>query len=142
MITHSTDSEPAFFNYTNHLQAEKHYLLTEALPDWRHKAATVDREFEYACESLKKMKAKSEKGGDITVWWINLQIEVERWMEEAEDVDVPDFEETVADFKAFQAKEIRKSQARAQRNNRRVTLVLDARESKKLEKVDSGISDC
>lgn len=39
---HSSDSEPAFHNYINFLQAEKTHFLEEAIVDWRHKAMRID----------------------------------------------------------------------------------------------------
>lgn len=146
------DSEPAFFNYINQLRAEREYLLQEALPDFRHKAARVNSELQqYRIRA--SLQDEAGKKIEFATWWKSLQVEVDRWMEEAEDTDLPDFDETVAEFRIFQAKEIRKNQARLERRSRKIMLDLDIPEPKNSdqpERLDSGvgmetqveISDC
>lgn len=60
-----------------------------------------------------------------------------------QDTDIPDFEETVQDFRVYQAKESRRNSAREERNRRRKTMLeLERPEfgEHKLEKVDSAIA--
>ncbi len=136
------DSEPAFFNYTNHLQAEKRYLLEEALPDWRHKAVRLNHE-QRQLDTKVLFRDRAGITGDFKTWWIALTAEVDKWLEDAEDTDIPDFDVTVADYRSFQAKEIKKVFARDERRSRKIMLELDIPEPQKLDKVDkidSGIS--
>lgn len=44
-------------------------------------------------------------------------------LEVVEDIDIPDFEETVDEFRVFQARESRKDLAREERNRRRKTIM-------------------
>lgn len=102
MLKNISDSEPAFFTYTSQLQSEKRYLLEEALPDWRHKAARVLQEHS-ACDTKVLSRGKVETGMDFETWWTKLQEEVDKWLEEAENRVTPDFEDTVAEYRIFQA---------------------------------------
>lgn len=80
---------------------------------------------------------------DFEIWWSALKTEVDEWLETAEDADTPGFDETVAEYQAFQAKEIRRTLARYERKSRKIMLQLDIPEAKKQEqvdKIDSGIS--
>lgn len=75
-------------------------------------------------------------------WWEKLQNALEKWTDEVEDIDIPDFEETVQEYRAFQAKESRRISAREERNRRRKTMLdLERPEmgGRKLEKVDSAV---
>ena len=56
-------------------------------------------------------------------WWATLQDQVERWTNEVEDIDIPDFEETVKAYGVFRAKESRRASAREERNRRRKTVL-------------------
>jgi hypothetical protein len=59
-----------------------------------------------------------------------------------EDIDIPDFEETVEEFRMFQAKESRRSSAREERNRRRKTMLDLERPDfgdRRLTKVDSAV---
>ena len=65
-----------------------------------------------------------------------------RWFDEAEDMELPDFDDTVAEVRIFQDKEIKKSIAREGRYRRKSTLELDLSKPKmreRAETVDSGI---
>lgn len=83
-------------------------------------------------------------GKDTTAlrWWISLRDVVERWSDEVEDIDIPDFDDTVHEYRVFQAKESRRNSAREERNYRRKTM-LDLERPKlggrKLQKVDSAV---
>ena len=88
------------------------------------------------------LKGKDGQQIDFRTWWAALHGAVDKWLEDAEDVEIPDFEETVAEYRIFQAKEIKKIEARSERKSRKIMLDLDIPEPKSLEKVntlDSGI---
>lgn len=75
-------------------------------------------------------------------WWNRLQNALEKWTDEVEDIEIPDFEETVQDYRMFQAKESRRMSALEERNRRRKTMLDLERpeiEGRKLEKVDSAV---
>ena len=136
-----SDSEPAFFTYTSQLQSEKRYLLEEALPDWRHKAARVLQEHS-ACDKKILFRSQVETGTDFETWWTELQEEVDKWLEEAENRVTPDFEDTVAEYRIFQAQEVNTSLARKNGRGWRFKLELEAPKPNMLEvlkTIDSGI---
>lgn len=134
------DSEPAFFNYQNHLRAEKRYLLEEALPDWRHKAARVFHEHRQ-CDVKAVFHGNAGSQLDFETWWTRLQEEVGKWLEDTEDTEIPEFENTVAEHGVLQAEEVKKGLAREERCSRKITLELDVPEPKRerAETMDSGI---
>jgi hypothetical protein len=134
------DLEPAFFTYQNQIRAEKRYLLEEALPDWRHKAARVSHE-NRQCGAKAIFHDKVGSQIEFETWWTQLQEEVGKWLEDAEDTEIPEFEETVAEYRVFQAKEIKKGLAREERRSRKIMLELDVPEPKRerAETMDSGI---
>lgn len=82
------------------------------------------------------------KGTTALKWWAALQDVVQRWHDEVEDIDIPEFEETVREYRVFQSKESRRNSAREERNRRRKTM-LDLERPElgegKLEKVDSAV---
>ena len=131
------DSEPAFFSYVSQLRCEKTYFFEEALPDWKHKAMRV------TFGGLQHLDGSTGRTAfEVRSWWEVLQDTVDDWIDEAEEIAVPDFKETVADYKAFQEKEIRKTDARDARNRRRKTMLDLERpdpEELKLRKADSGV---
>jgi hypothetical protein len=136
-----SDSEPAFFTYTSQLQSEKRYLLEEALPDWRHKAARVLQEHS-ACDTKVLFRSKFETGTGFETWWTKLQEEVDKWLEEAKNTVIPDFEDTVAEYRIFQAQEVNTSLAGKNGRSWRFKLELEAPEPNMLEvlkTIDSGI---
>jgi len=159
-LTHLVVSEPAFFNYINHLRAEKEYLLEvshqfgdtiqilssgpasltviltqEAYPDWKHKATRIDLGGLHNVEMTINDKATT-----LLKWWNSLRNTVEQWMENAEDAEIFNFDETVKEYETYQAKEIRKNEARNERNRRRKTILdLERPDFNKLEKMDSGV---
>jgi len=92
----SPDSEGAFFNYVNHLAAERQYLLEDALPDWKHKASRVRLE-DYADMTV------TFRGREMTVaeWYSRLTDTVGYWSYEAMAMELPDFEETVAEYRSL-----------------------------------------
>lgn len=133
----SADSEPAFHNYINFLLAEKTYFLEEAIVDWRHKAMRID--FAGHHDMTVQIEGKSTTA---LRWWAAIQDTVETWTDGVEDIDIPDFEETVQEYRVFQAKESRRNSAREERNRRRKTMLdLERPEfgERKLEKVDSTV---
>ena len=130
----SLDSEPAFFNYIRQVVAEKEYLLTEILPEWKHKFYRVKK----PNTSQSCTPQESRIDNEICEWWDNLHEEIEKWQDEAEDIEIPDFEETVAEYKFFQMKELRKTRFKQERRSRQTTIDLDGTVPKKLGKIDSG----
>lgn len=75
-------------------------------------------------------------------WWAALQDTVETWTDGVEDIDIPDFEETVQEYRVFQAKESRRNSAREERNRRRKTMLDLERPDfgeRRLQKVDSAV---
>jgi hypothetical protein len=68
------DSEPAFQNYINSLQAEKAYFLEEAVVDFRHKALRID----FAEQHDKKLHFHGKNTTPVK-WWARLQGTVETW---------------------------------------------------------------
>jgi len=84
---HTHVSECAFFNYQNQLKAEKDYLLGEALPDWRQKAAMVTAALaEYADISFRW------RSREVTVrtWWDTVKSAVAAWANQADEIEVPE----------------------------------------------------
>jgi hypothetical protein len=139
--TYLSDSEPAFFTYQNQLRAEKRYLLEEALPDWRHKAARVFQEHRHS-DNKAVFSGRTVPQTDFETWWSKLQEEIHKLLEDAEDTEVPEFEDTVAEYRIYRTKEIKKGEAREERRSRKIMLELDAPELKireRAETMDSGI---
>jgi hypothetical protein len=90
-----SDSEGAFFNYVNHLSAERRYLLEDALPDWKHKATRA---------GLKRYNdlILTFRGKDMTVaeWFTQLQAAVTLWCHEARQAELPDFDSTILEYES------------------------------------------
>jgi len=89
-------SEGAFFNYVNHVAAEKRYILEDALPDWKHKASRVKLS-DYADLPI------NFRGQQMTVaeWFSQLKETVGFWSQEAKGMALPDFEETISEFQSL-----------------------------------------
>ena len=85
----SSDSEPTFFTYNHQLQAEKRYLLEVALTDWRHEAIRVLHEHR-KCDIQTAFQGKDHRQPDFETWWAELQRKVDKMVEEAEDMEIPD----------------------------------------------------
>jgi hypothetical protein len=109
--------------------------VEEALPDWRHKAARVSFEIQQFDVPI-SVRDKDGKEIALRAWWTALQRAVKELSEEAEDTDIPDFEDTVAAYRHFQSKEIKKAQARAQRRSRKILLDLAIPEPKTPDKCE------
>jgi hypothetical protein len=67
MLEKISDSEPAFFTYTDQLQSEKRYLLEQALPVWRHKAAR-DLQERSAYDTRVLFRSKVKTGTAFEAW--------------------------------------------------------------------------
>jgi len=109
--------------------------------DWRHKAARVLQEHS-ACDTKVLFCSKVETRTDFETWWTELQEEVDKWLEEAENRVVSDFKDTVAECRIFQAQEVNMSLARKNGRSWRFKLELEAPEPNMLEvlkTIDSGI---
>ena len=87
------DSEPAFFNYIGRLKAEKGYLESEAIPDWRHKAARVDYE-----QQISESIQFTDELGNIRIWLASLRETTSKWFKEAAETEIPSFSVTVAEY--------------------------------------------
>lgn len=139
------DSEPVYFTYQNQLLSEKQYLVIEALPDWKHKTARLERECRLLGINLdlpsssspppNEAATQSGEGAPLLTfakWLSDLQDEVLEWKKMAVEVEVPDFGVAVADLVALQ-----------QERRRAGGLALDGEGGEEgmegIEKVDSGI---
>ncbi|KAK6364801.1 hypothetical protein LTS17_011906 [Exophiala oligosperma] len=88
-------SEGAFFNYVNHVAAERRYLLEDAHTDWRHKASRAGLQ-QYAHLLL------TFRGKEMTVseWFTQLQAAETFWIQAAKETELPDFESTILEFQS------------------------------------------
>ncbi|KAL6249216.1 hypothetical protein RBB50_004279 [Rhinocladiella similis] len=88
-------SEGAFFNYVNHVAAERRYLLEDAHTDWRHKASRAGLQ-QYGDLSL------TFRGKQMTVneWFTRLQTAEAFWIQAAKETELPDFESTILEFQS------------------------------------------
>jgi hypothetical protein len=95
VANHNVDSEGAFFNYTNHVDAERRYLLEDAYPDWKHKSSRAGLN-EYNNIKL------TFKGRQMTLseWFSQLQTAVSYWCDEAQDTELPEFETTIMEYES------------------------------------------
>src|ERR1700709_468192 len=84
-LVYFTVDEPSFFNYKNQLGAEKDYLLFDAMPDWRQKAALAtipltkysDISFQWRNQQI-----------TIGQWWNLVQSIVSTWAEHGEEISL------------------------------------------------------
>jgi hypothetical protein len=131
----SIDSEPAYFWYQNQVTSEAQYFVTEAMPDWKHKATKIKYECTRQGITLDTVTAQSGANVEFAKWFSTLKDEVQEWKRIAEAVEVPDFNQAVSDLMALQAR--KNTRAIAQSSPE---ADLTAEESlRKIEKVDSGI---
>jgi hypothetical protein len=88
-------NEGAFFTYRSQLTNERSYLLDDCLPDWKHKLSHVDLT-RYG--ELPMMHG----GRQITAqqWLDRLRATVLFWANEARSAEIPDFEETVIEYRS------------------------------------------
>lgn len=92
------DSETAFFNYANHLAAERRYLLEDAHPDWKHKASRAglhNSEYEGLLLTFRGKEMTMRK------WFQQLQRAEAVWIREAQQAAIPDFEATIVEFESW-----------------------------------------
>ncbi|KAK5058865.1 hypothetical protein LTR84_011129 [Exophiala bonariae] len=88
-------SEGAFFNYVNHLAAERRYLLEDALPDWKHKASRAGlRQYN---DLMLTFRGKEMK---VIEWFSQLQAAVSFWCYEARQTELPDFDSTILEYES------------------------------------------
>jgi hypothetical protein len=75
------------------------YLLSDAYPDWRHKASIANAALQpywtVAAASFDEDVPKS-----VDEWLVALQAAVSSWLDDAKKVAIPVFEETVEDYLA------------------------------------------
>lgn len=131
----SIDSEPAYFWYQNQVMSEAQYFVTEAMPDWKHKATKIKYEFTRQGIKLDTDTAQCGENAEFAKWFSTLKDEVQEWKRIAEAVEVPDFDQAVSDLMALQARKNTRSIAQSSPE-----ADLTAEEGvRKIEKVDSGI---
>jgi hypothetical protein len=95
-----------------------------------------------ACDTEVLFRSKVETGTDFETWWTELQEEVGKWLEEAQNTEIPDFEDTVAEYRSFQAQEVNTSLTRKNGRSWRFKMELEAPEPNMpevLKTIDSGI---
>jgi hypothetical protein len=136
LLVAPTDSEPAYFWYQNQVKTEVGYMISEALPDWKHKSTRVERACFLAGMELKLNLARPGPEADFARWFANLREEVQEWRRIVGGVEAPDFEQAVAnlmDLKAGQEK-------RAVYIEKAVpSMDIGDKPIRKIGKVDSGI---
>jgi hypothetical protein len=69
--------------------------------------------------TMPDLKLISRPGG------VNCRARLAKGLEDEVDTDIQDFEDTIAEYRVFQAREIEKSLAREQRRSRKIMLELD-----------------
>ncbi len=84
--------------------SEVQYLVTEALPDWKHKFTRLEHECLRQGIMLDPEKAQNGANAEFAKWFWTLKDEVQEWKRIAEAVEVPDFDHAVADLTAMQIK--------------------------------------
>ncbi|EXJ90952.1 hypothetical protein A1O1_04059 [Capronia coronata CBS 617.96] len=89
-------SEGAFFNYVNHVAAERRYLLEDAHPDWKHKAsrAGIHQYGDLVIDFRGKQMTVAE-------WFSQLKAAEAFWIQEAAQTELPDFESTVLEYRSL-----------------------------------------
>lgn len=95
-------SEPSFLNYINSLRAEKTYLISDAHPDWRHKASLARVAIQpYGDLLFESTNEYPELPSSVNEWWSCLQSAVASWCEYAKIVHVPEYEDTISEYMAI-----------------------------------------
>lgn len=84
------------------MRTETGYLITEALPDWKHKATRVEYECRRQGIMLDPELARTAAEAEFAKWFSQLREEVKKWKAIGDAVEVPDFEQAVADLVATQ----------------------------------------
>ena len=107
------DSEPSFFHYRNRIEAERSYLLFEAVPDWQSKLARLEHSLLYdpvirsliSTPQISKFDSGEPSGSDILEplyqWFSKLKSEILGLRSQAERTHVPDFDTTIHDFETY-----------------------------------------
>lgn len=129
------DSEPAYFWYQNQVTSEAQYFVTEAMPDWKHKATKIKYECTRQGIKLDIDTAQSGANAEFAKWFSTLKDEVQEWKRIAEAVEVPDFDQAVSDLMALKA---RKNTRVVAQSSPEADLTVEEG-VRKIEKVDSGI---
>lgn len=97
-----TDSEPAYFCYQNQVKNEAQYLITEAFPDWKHKAARLEQECCQRGIMVHPEVAQSGAEAEFAKWFSTLKDEVLEWKRNTKAVEIPKFDQAVQDLNALQ----------------------------------------
>jgi hypothetical protein len=124
--------------------SEARYLAKEAFPDWKHKAARIERELHChksgpATTTKGSRSSRIEASLAFTQWLSTLSDEACEWKKVAEGVEGPDFDQAVVDLTALQAI------TGAFKTGSKLTAAPEAEvfqddeRLRKIEKVDSGI---
>jgi len=80
--------EPRIFNSTMRFCAEKQYFDTEVVPDWRHKATTLDLRLQDT-DSTRLLKLLGLESA-LRTWWAALKTLANDWLEESQFLTIPD----------------------------------------------------
>jgi hypothetical protein len=113
---------------------EAQYLVGEALPDWKHKATRVEHA---SCRQEIMMDPETAQNGshaEFVRWFATLKDDVQEWKRIAEGVEVPDFEQAVADLTV-----IKVTKKATSVHGAPLDVKLNGKPIRKIEKVDSGI---
>ena len=124
------------------MKNEAQYLVTEALPDWKHKLLRVENECFRRRIELNPEIAQAGAEMEFAKWVSNLKEEVQDWRRIAEAVEVPNFDEAVADLMAMQVRKASPSPnvSQASPGGGGGSVVKPEGEGVwKIEKIDSGI---
>ena len=91
----TTFNEGAFFTYQGQLANERAHLLDDCLPDWKHKFSHLNLDNYYDLPI-------THSGSQMTVraWVERLQSRVFHWANEARLAEIPDFEDTIIEYKS------------------------------------------
>jgi hypothetical protein len=82
---------------------ELRYLVTEAFPDWKRKAVTFEQECENVGIPMNLGVAQTRTGADLARWFAAFKDKVQEWELRAKGVEVPSFEQAMADLVAMKA---------------------------------------
>lgn len=116
------------------MKNEAQYIVTEALPDWKHKATKVEQECFWCGIMMDPDVAKTGAEAEFARWFSTLKDEVQEWKRIAKGVEVPNFDQAVADLVAVQ---VRGEAPKVDRISPGTELNDEG--MGKIEKVDSGI---
>lgn len=114
--------------------SESRYLVSEAFPDWKHKAARI--EHEWFCRGTTGDSGTDESKAEraFAKWLSTLRDEVLGWKMNAEAIEIPDFNQAVIDLTALRARRRASETTETASESELIDGGLE-----KIEKLDSGI---